>query len=257
MREVLGFNQPIPERFVRFIANAVQGNFGNSIWQQVPAMGLVLERLPATLWLCVSAMILALLIGIPLGIVAALNPTSRADKVASLLSLSGVSIPEFWLAITLILLVAVNLRLLPTSGYGDWNHLVLPALSLAALAGGRVTQIVRSAMIDELSKPYIVTAQSKGVAPAQILRRHALRNAAIPIISLSGWELAHMLAGAIVSVELIFAWPGVGQLAIQAALRHDVPLIQATVFVVAVMVAVINILVDLSYSIADPRVKLH
>jgi peptide/nickel transport system permease protein len=202
-------------------------------------------------------MTLALLLGIPLGVIASLKPGSRVDKLASLISLSGVSIPEFWLAITLILILAVGLRAFPTSGYGDLNHLVLPTLSLAALAGGRITQIVRSAMIDELAKPYIVTAQSKGVAPARILRRHALRNAAIPIISLSGWELTHMLAGAIVSVELIFAWPGVGQLAIQAAVRHDLPLIQASVFVVAVMVAAINIFVDLSYSLVDPRVKLR
>ncbi len=202
-------------------------------------------------------MALSLLVAIPLGVVAALKPGSLADRLVTIISLFGVSVPNFWLAMMLIIVFAVNLGWFYTSGYGDWKHLVLPALALAALSGGRVTQIVRSAMIDELSRQYVVTARSKGITEQGIVTRHTLQNAAIPVVTLAGWELVRMLAGYTVPVEVVFAWPGIGQLAIQAILRHDLPLIQADVFVVALMVVLINLLVDISYSVLDPRIKLR
>jgi peptide/nickel transport system permease protein len=257
LRQSLGLDDPIWVQFGRFAGAALQGDFGVSIWQRIPAMQLVLERLPATFLLTFTAMVIALALAIPLGIIAALKPGSAVDKVATVVSLFGVSVPNFWLAMVLILVFAVNLGWFYTSGYGSIQHLILPCLTLAALSGGRVTQIVRSAMIDELSKQYIVTARSKGVAEQVIFRKHALRNAAIPVITLSGWELVRMLAGYTVPVEIVFAWPGVGQLAMQAIIRHDLPVIQADVFVVALMVVAINTLVDISYTIVDPRVRLR
>jgi peptide/nickel transport system permease protein len=256
-RERMGLNRPMHVQFWDFASNALRGDFGNSVWQRTPALNLVLERLPATLQLCVTAMLLSLGMALALGVVAALRPGSLLDRLATVISLIGVSVPGFWLGLVLIIVFAVNLGWLRSSGYGDWRHLVLPAVTLAALSGGRITQIVRSTMIDELAKPYIVSARSKGVAEAVIVGRHALRNAAIPIITLAAWELVRMLAGYTVPVEVVFAWPGVGQLAMQAILRHDLPLIQADVFVVALFVLAINLVVDVSYAFVDPRVRLE
>lgn len=257
LRKQLGLDDPILAQFMRFAGNALRGDFGESIWQRLPAMQLVLERLPATFLLCFTAMSVALAVAVPLGIVASLKPGSAVDKIATLVSLFGVSVPNFWLAMVLIMVFAVQFGWFYTSGYGELKHLVLPVLTLAALSGGRVTQIVRSAMIDELAKQYIVTARSKGVPEPVVFRKHALRNAAIPVITLSGWELVRMLAGYTVPVEIVFAWPGVGQLAMQAIIRHDLPVIQADVFVVALMVVAINTLVDISYTVVDPRVRLR
>lgn len=251
----LGYDQPIHVQFVRFVAGALRGDFGDSLWQQQPALGLVLERLPATFQLVFAAMVLALLVAIPAGVIAARRPRSIVDRVVTITTLLGVSIPNFVIGMVLILVFAVGLGWFNTSGYGTLGHLVLPAIAVALPTAGRVAQVVRSAMIDELSRPYTVTARSKGVAESAIALRHALRNASIPIFTLGGWEFVRMLAGYTVAVEVVFAWPGVAQLAAQAILQRDLPLIQADVFVVALMVVVVNLLIDLSYSILDPRVK--
>jgi peptide/nickel transport system permease protein len=251
----LGYDQPIHVQFVRFVSGAIRGDFGNSLWQQSPALGLVLERLPATLQLVVTAMVLAVLVAVPAGVLAARRPRSLIDRVVTMTTLLGVSIPNFVIGMLLILVFAVGLGWFSTSGYGSIRHLVLPAIAVALPTAGRLTQVVRSAMIDELSRPYTVTARSKGVAEPIIALRHALRNASIPIFTLGGWEFVRMLAGYTVAVEVVFAWPGVAQLAAQAILQRDLPLIQADVFVVALMVVVVNLLVDISYPLLDPRVQ--
>lgn len=254
-RREMGCDDPVYVQFYRFAADAIRGDFGISLWQRVPALQLVLERLPATFQLALSAMAVALTVSIPLGIIAAVRPRSIVDRAATLSSLTGVSVPAFWLGMIIILVFAVNLGWFPTSGYGEPNHLILPMLTLAALPLGRITQLVRSSMLDELAKQYMVTARSKGLTQRAAVIGHALKNAGVAIVTLVGWELTRMLAGFTVPVEMVFAWPGVGLLAMQAIERHDLPVVQAVVFVVALMVVAMNILVDIVYAFLDPRIR--
>jgi peptide/nickel transport system permease protein len=252
----MGFRDPLPVQFWNWAKNAFRGDFGDSLWQRTSAMGLVLERVPATLLLCFTAITLALLASIPLGILAALRPGSWLDKLATSISLIGVCIPDFWLGLMLMLLFAVSIHLFFTSGYGTPRHLVLPAITLAARPWGRITQIVRSSMMDEMHKTYMVTARAKGLTEQKVIISHALKNASIPIVTLAAWELTRMLAGYTIVVETVFAWPGFGQLAMQAIERRDLTLIQADVFVVALIVVAMNICIDFIYAALDPRVRL-
>ncbi len=255
MRHHLGFDQPLYVQFGAFASKAIVGDFGDSLWQRTPALPLVLERLPASLILSSIAMLIALVGAIPLGIFAAVRPNSLLDRFCVVISLSGVCLPVFWLGMMLILVFAVGLGWLKTSGYGGWEYLTLPAITLAALPLGRITQIVRSSMIDEMHRTYMSTARAKGLNESTVVIRHALKNAAIPIVTLAAWELTRMLAGYTIVVEKVFAWPGYGQLAMQAIERRDLPLVQADVFVVAIIVVTLNIGVDLLYGVLDPRVR--
>jgi peptide/nickel transport system permease protein len=256
-RSRMGLDQPILSQFAQFVVGAVRGDFGESLWSRgTSAMSLVVERVPATFQLVFAGVGLALLISIPAGLLAARRPRSLLDRTVTVLSLIGFSVPNFLMAMTLIIVFAVGLGLFYTSGFGTVRHLVLPAVAVALPIAGRMTQFVRSSLIDEFSRPYIATARSKGVAEPRIAVRHALRNAAIPILTLGGWEFTRQLAGYTVAVEVVFAWPGVGQLAAQAIQRRDFTVIAADVFLVAIMVVIINIVIDLLYMILDPRIKL-
>jgi len=252
----MGFRDPLLVQFIDWARNALRGDFGDSLWQRRPAMELVLERMPATLLLCFTAIILALLASIPLGILAALRPRSWLDKLTTSISLIGVCIPDFWLGLMLMLLFAVSIHLFFTSGYGTPRHLVLPAVTLAARPWGRITQIVRTSMMDEMHKTYMVTARAKGLTEQKIIISHALKNASIPIVTLAAWELTRMLAGYTIVVETVFAWPGFGLLAMQAIEERDLTLIQADVFLVALIVVAMNISIDFIYAALDPRVRL-
>jgi peptide/nickel transport system permease protein len=254
-REAMGFNDPILEQFGRFAVKAVQGDFGDSLWQREPALGLVVERLPKTFQLVLISTAMALAISIPLGVMAALRPRSLLDRLCTVGSLTGVSIPDFWLGLILIIVFAVQLRLFYTSGTGTWRHIVLPALTLAARPVGRITLITRSAMIDELSQQYMMTARAKGLRERVVVVQHALRNALIPIITLSAWQIARLVAGLTVAVETVFAWPGIGLLAIQAIKQRDLPLLQADVFVVALLVTLLMLIMDILYAVFDPRIR--
>ena len=256
-RSRMGLDQPVLAQFAEFVAGAARGDFGNSLWdREAPAMSLVVERVPATLQLVFGGVGLALLVSIPAGILAARRPRSLLDRVITILSLAGFSIPNFLVAMGLIIVFAVGLGWFYTSGFGTVRHLVLPAVAVALPIAGRMTQFVRSAMIDEFSRPYVATARSKGVSEPRIATRHALRNASIPILTLGGWEFTRQMAGYTVAVEVVFAWPGVGQLAAQAILRRDFTVIAADVFLVAIIVVFINLIIDLLYMILDPRVKV-
>jgi peptide/nickel transport system permease protein len=255
MRHHLGFDQPLHIQFLNFASKALYGDFGDSLWQRTPALPLVIERLPASLLLATVAIVIALVGSLPLGILAAIRPRSLLDRLCVVVSLGGVCIPVFWLGMMMILLFAVGLGWFKTSGYGGWEYLTLPALTLAALPAGRIAQIVRSSMIDEMHRTYMSTARAKGLTERTVIMRHALKNAAIPIVTLAAWELTRMLAGYTIVVEKVFAWPGYGQLAMQAIERRDLPLIQANVFVVAIIVVTMNIAVDLLYGALDPRVQ--
>ncbi|MHB1005372.1 MAG: ABC transporter permease [Chloroflexota bacterium] len=254
LRKQLGLDDPLYVQLGRFVSGILQGDFGDSLWQKVPALPLVLQRLPATLMLSLVTVLIALPTAVVLGVVAALKPRSALDRLITVLSLGGVSTADFWLGLTLILVFAVQLGWFPTSGYGGPEFIVLPALTLAFRPIGRISQLTRSTVVDELSKAYVITARAKGLHERVVLFYHTLKNAAIPIITLTADEAASLLNGAVV-IETVFAWPGIGILLIQAIEHRDFPIVEAAVFVIAVMVVLLNLIVDLSYSLLDPKVR--
>jgi peptide/nickel transport system permease protein len=224
------------------------------MWQQVPSLPVALQRIPATLQLAGATMAVALPIAIVMGTISAIKPRSPLDRVLTVVSLAGVSVAEFWLGLMLILIVAVQFGLVPTSGYGGLQYMILPMLTLGFRPIGRVAQVSRSTMLDEVSKPYVTTARAKGLRERAAIFGHALRNAAIPIITFCGDETSALLNGAVV-IETVFGWPGIGSLLIQSILRRDLPLVEATVFVISILVISMNFLVDMAYTKIDPRVR--
>jgi peptide/nickel transport system permease protein len=252
----LGFDRPIVVQFADYMGDLVRLDFGESLWQHRPATQIVFEHLPRTLQLVIPAVVLAVLLAIPLGILAALKPGGWLDRATVVLSLSGLSVPQFWLGLLLIIVFAVKLRVLPTSGLGGPDHLVLPVITLALPAVGRLAMIVRSSMIDELNQQYVKMAVAKGMPYARVVGVHALRNAGIPALTLTGWELIRAISGYSVVVESVFQWPGIGYLSIQSIERQDLILLQAIVFIVSIFVVIINIGVDMAYKALDPRIKL-
>jgi len=253
---LIGLDRPLPEQFVTFLGDLATLNFGESLWQRRPAMEVVFERLPNTLMLIGVGLGFAILLALPLGAIAALRPGGIIDRITVIGGLVGLSTPQFWLGLLLIMLFAVQLRLLPTSGIGSWQHIVLPALTLALPSLARMTLLVRSQVIDELNQQYVKTARAKGMRFHTVLFGHALRNTLIPFITLAGWEIISALAGYTVVVETVFAWPGLGLTAIQAIQRNDLFLLQAIVFTVAIAIVLVNISLDIIYKFIDPRIKL-
>jgi peptide/nickel transport system permease protein len=257
LREKYGFDRPLHVRFVDFYAHVLVGDFGKSIRHRIDAFDMVLGRLPNTALLALVAWGIGSL-GIPLGMLAARRPRGIIDRFVNILSFAVISIPEFWLALMLILVVSVQLELLPTSGFnglgpGGWKFLILPAIALSPRVMGRNAQITRATMIEELGKQYVATARSKGLAENAVLYGHVLKNASISIVTLMGDELAGFMNGATVT-EVVFGWPGLGKLLIDAINARDLPVVTASVFVIALMVMVINLTVDLIYTWLDPRV---
>lgn len=254
VRKDLGFNDPVIVQYGRFVAKAATGDFGKSLRYKEPAMPLLLDRYPATLELTFASLILSLVIAIPAGVIAAAKRNGWYDSVATVLSVLGQAIPGFWLGIIAIVLFAAKLGWLPTSGRGGWEHLVLPSVTLAAYTGARFVRITRSTVLDVLSQDYIRTARAKGLADRRVLFKHALKNAAIPILTLLGLQVGQLMGGAVVT-ETVFAWPGVGRLIVQALLNRDFPLVMAGVFTVATFVTLINLVVDIGYSAVNPQVR--
>jgi ABC-type dipeptide/oligopeptide/nickel transport system permease component len=252
-RQDLGFNDPFLVQYVRFIGKAVTGDLGRSLFENRPTVTLVMERLPATIQLATAAMTIAILIAFPVGIISAVKRGSIFDRIGMLLALLGQSIPVFWLGLLMILLFAVNLGWLPTSGYG-WREIIMPAIALGLFSTARTTRLVRSTMLEVLSQEYIRTARSKGLWQMIIVRRHALKNALIPIITVLGLDFATLLGGAVIT-ETIFAWPGIGQLAIDSIGRKDYPVVQAIVLIVALSYVLINLAVDIIYAYLNPRIR--
>jgi peptide/nickel transport system permease protein len=252
----LGLDRPLYVQFVDFLANVARFDLGESLWQHRPVTQIVLERLPMTLYLVGVGMALAIALAIPLGILAALKPGGIVDRITVVVSLLGLSVPQFWLGLLLIIVFAVDLRWLPTSGSGDLRYMVLPAVTLALPALTRMVMVVRSSMMDELNAQYIKVATAKGLPFRRVVGVHALRNITVPLMTLAGWEVVRALAGYSVVVETVFAWPGLGLAAMQAIERQDLILLQGIVFYVAVMVVIINIGLDVAQKLVDPRVKL-
>ena len=256
LRSDLGFDRSILSQFGSFLRDAVRLDFGNSTYfRNEDALDVVMRFLPKTLQLAAAGMVMALLLSVPLGAIAALRPGGLLDKFLVTLSLIGLATPQFFLGQVILLLTSVKFNLVQF-GDGPWTHLIFPALTLALPAIGRLTMVTRSAMIDELNSQYVKAARAKGVAARRIVGVHALRNAAIPFVTLFGWEVIRALAGYTLVVEAVFDWPGLGDLAILAIRERDFFLIQTIVFIVAIMVVLINIAIDVAYKIVDPRVKL-
>ena len=258
LRKKFGFDRPLHVRFGDFYWDLIRGDFGTSIRHRIDAREMIFDRLPNTAVLALVAWVIGS-IGIPLGMLAARRPRGVIDRLVNVLSFAVISIPEFWLALMLILMVSVQLDLLPTSGFNGlgpsgWQYMILPALALCPRVMGRNAQITRATMIEEVAKQYVATARSKGLAENTILYGHVLKNAAISIVTLMGDELAGFMNGSTV-VEIIFGWPGIGKLLIDAINARDLPVVTAAVFVVALMVMVINLTVDLVYTWLDPRIS--
>jgi peptide/nickel transport system permease protein len=250
-----GLDRPVMEQFRIFLMKAVQGDFGDSIWQQRPAMEAAWSEMPITLALAVVAMTVSVLVALVLGSLAATHRFGTIDRLVTFLSLLTGSIPSFWFALVGILVFAVEWRILPTSGSGSAAAWVLPVATLSLGPIGVLTQVVRGAMIDVLKSGYIQNARARGFSQRRLVYRHALRNAALPIISVAGDIAAGMVNGAII-VGVVFAFPGIGKLIVGAILNRDFPVLQASVVVVGISVIVLNILVDLIYVAVDPRVRL-
>ena len=255
-REAMGFNDPFLVQYGRFLAGAVRGNFGQSIRHGEPAFDLVVERMPATFELAGAGLVIALCLAIPAGIVSAVRRNSLIDYVSTVVALLGQSMPTFWLGIMLILLFSVQLHLLPSSGRGTYQHLIMPAITLGLFTTARITRLTRSGMLEVLNQDYIRTARAKGVSARPIVWKHALKNAAIPIVTIVGIELGTLLGGSVIT-ETIFAWPGVGRLSVQAINNRDYPVVQAAVFVLASTFVLVNLIVDFLYTYLDPRIRLR
>ena len=262
VRERLGLNRPFLVQYGSWLSGIVRGDFGNSYITGQPVGPQIQQRLPATLQLAVAALLIGMVIAFPLGILAAANRGTTIDLIATIVSQVGVAIPDFWLGILLVLLFSLNLRWLPPSGYsplnegfGEWfPHLILPALTAGLISGSIQTRFIRSAMLEVLQSNYIRTARAKGLRELTVVRRHALRNALITIVTILGLQMTALFS-AIVTVEIVFAWPGLGRLALDAVLDRDYPLLQGTVLIFAVMIALINLVVDLVYFFLDPRIE--
>lgn len=256
LSEALGLNAPILTQLADYIVNALRGDLGVSVWHNVPALPLVLERLPASLLLGGAATAIAIVIGLALGVAGGLRPGSLIDRVATGLTVLSVAIPEFWLGILLIVVFAVHFHWLPTAGYGGAKHLVLPALTLSLHAAGRIAQLARTSISQEMLKQYVVAAKARGLTRRQYLVRHVFKNCAVPMTTIIGFDFIRLFAGAGASVEVVFGWPGIGQLAVQAALQQDVVLVTALVLVTGSIVSVGYILLDMLHAVIDRRISV-
>lgn len=262
VRERLGLNRPFLEQYGSWLGNALQGNLGSSLITSQPVGPQLAQRLGPTIELALASLLIGLVIAFPIGIYSAVRPGSALDIVASFFSQIGVSIPSFWMGILLVLLFSLTLGWLPPSGYtafsespGDWlAHLILPAFTTGVVSASILTRFIRSAMLDVMHANYMQTARAKGLRESAVINRHALRNALISIVTIIGLQMTALLSGVVI-VEVVFGWPGLGRLALDAVLDRDYPLLQGAVLVVAVMVTVVNLVVDFLYFLLDPRIE--
>jgi peptide/nickel transport system permease protein len=262
LRERLGLNRPVWVQYGTWLGGLVQGDMGDSLITGQSVTEQILQRLPATLTLAGAGLLIGLLVALPAGIISALKPHSPIDIAASLFSQVGVSVPDFWLGILLVLFFSLTLGWLPSQGYTrlsesfvDWLlHLILPALTVGIISASIQTRFIRSAMLEVLHEDYIRTARAKGLTEAIVINQHALRNAMVNIVTIIGLQLTALLS-AVVVVEVVFSWPGLGRLTLDAVLDRDYPLLQGTVFTIATLLALVNLGTDLVYSFIDPRIE--
>jgi peptide/nickel transport system permease protein len=256
LRHQLGFDRPLPVQYLDFLGELARFDLGQSVVQRVPVTAIIASRLPYTLMLAAGALIVACGIGVPIGILLAIFRNSPAAKAAAGFVLAAQSMPTFWSGILMILVFSVLLGWLPPSSTGDLSHLVMPSFALGLLSMATFARITRSALLDELSKDYVRTARSRGVRSARLLIRHLARNASIPVITVAALEISNLLAGAVI-VETVFAWPGLGQVTVQAILARDFMIVQGVVLLGAFVTVLLNLVSDLLYSLVDPRIVLE
>ncbi len=257
LRQQMGLDRPIPVQYVVFLGDVVSGNLGDSLTLYTggePALGLVLERVPATMSLAIPALLLAVLVALPLGIVAATHVNSLLDRLISVLTLGAQSMPNYWIGLMLILVLARNLGLLPTSGSDTWQQMIMPVITLSLPLLSVLTRFVRAGMLENLRMDYVRTARAKGLAEPLVQFRHIFKNILIPVVTTIGLQAGALLGGSVV-VETVFAWPGMGRLTADAILRRDYPVVEAGVLVIALIIVLVNLTVDLVYSILDPRIS--
>jgi peptide/nickel transport system permease protein len=254
LRSDMGLDRPIYVQYGVFVRQALKGDFGRSIHFRTSAMNVVWERVPATLELAFASFLCAIVVAIPAGVLSAVKRGSTYDNIVMGVALVGQAAPTFYIGIMLILVCSLWLGLFPTSGRGEWRHLVLPAVTLGAFAMASIARITRSAVLEILRADFIRTARAKGLPELVTIAKHAMRNAAIPIITIVGLQFGNLLGGAVIT-ETIFSWPGIGRLAIQSIYSRDYPIVQSVVFLTAAMFVVLNLLVDVAYGILDPRIR--
>ena len=253
--KLLGLDRPIYVQYWKFASSAVRGDFGKSWYTNTPAFKLVIERMPPTLYLTSAGLLMALLISLPLGILAALKRHSVVDSLCTMGAVAGQAMPIFWLGIMLIIIFAVRLRLLPASGYGTWQHFLMPAFTLGAFLAPITMRLVRSGVIEVMNMEYIKTARAKGMAEWRVVVKHAFRNACIPVITVLGLQFGQLLGGAIVT-ETVFAWPGVATLTVDSIRNQDFPVVQCAVVLLALIIVAINFVVDMIVGYVDPRIRV-
>jgi peptide/nickel transport system permease protein len=247
-------HDPLYIQFGRWLADALHGDLGSSYILKKPVTYLLLLRLPATIYLALASMTIAIALGVPLGVICAVKENKFTDYLLRIVTLIGVSMPGFWLALLLILLFSVTLKLVPVAGYGSIEYLILPAIALSMHSTAVTLRMVRTGMLEVMNQPYIAFATSKGLPPRYIIIKHALKNALLPTLTVLGLSLGYMLGGAVV-IETIFAWPGVGSLLVDAITARDIPLVQGCVLTIVGVFVTINLLVDLIYTYVDPRIR--
>jgi len=255
LREQLGLNRPLPLQYLDFVSKAVRLDFGTSFNFRVPVRDLYLSRLPNSLQLAAAAMLVSLLIGIPAGIISAVKVGTWWDNFAKIIALGGMSVPGFFVGLVLILIFAVQLRWLPTSGQGTWQQLVMPALALGWYFAASMLRLTRSSMLDVLGSEYIKMARLKGVPERVVIAKHAFKNALIPVMTLAGINFVVMVNVAVI-IEVIFAWPGIGRLLYEGISQRDFPLVQGVVLMAAVMIVIANLIIDVMYAWIDPRIRV-
>ena len=251
---LLGLDQPLYVQYWKFASAAVRGDFGKSWYADTPAFRLVLERMPATLYLTLAGLVVALVLALPLGILAALRRHSWVDSLCTALAVAGQATPLFWLGIMLIIVFAVRLKALPASGYGTWQHFLLPSFCLGAALAPITMRLVRSGVIEVMNMEFIKTARAKGLAEGRVVGKHAFRNACIPVITVLGLQFGQLLGGAIIT-ETVFAWPGVATLTVESIRNQDFPVVQCAVVLLALLIVTVNLLVDLVVGFIDPRIR--
>jgi peptide/nickel transport system permease protein len=254
LRRAYGFDRPVIVQYVEFLRHLARGDFGESFRYRQPAFGLVVERLPKTAQLAGAAVVVAWLVALPLGVVAAVRRNSWIDLLATGVSVIGRGLPNYWLGIMLILVFSVSLRWLPVSGSDTLAHMVLPAVTLGVGLATTLTRLVRSSLLEVIRQDYMTTARAKGLAGGTVIMKHGLRNALIPVLTLFGLQVAWLMGGVVI-VEQVFAWAGMGQLVVKAVFTRDMAIVQAGVFVFAVIVMTANLLVDAFYTVLDPRIR--
>ena len=256
LREQYGFDDPLYVQYLRFAGRALQGDLGRSLRYNQPVLQQIRDQLPATIQLTLAAMAFAIALGLALGVLAAIYHNTWIDFTAMLVSLAGISIPTFWSGLILLLIFALELGWLPATGTEGWQRLILPAFALGYGAAAIIARLTRSSMLEVLRQSYVTTARAKGLPGHMVILRHTLKNALIPVITIVGLQFGNLLAGAVV-VETVFSRQGIGRLLVDAILSKDFPTVQGTVLLVAAMYVLINLLVDLSYAVVDPRIRYH